>query len=61
VAEKIVTDGIRCEAKAAVKTSKSRTVAGVADELRTLYKVTSGASNYDQLTNELNNLPECRD
>jgi hypothetical protein len=61
VAEKIVTDGISSEAKAAVKAGKSRTVAVVADELRTLYKVTSGASNYDQLTNELNNLPECRD
>ena len=45
----------------AVKAGKSRTVAVVADKLRTLYKVTSGASNYDQLTNELNSTPKCRD
>lgn len=45
----------------AVKTSKSRTAAVVADKLRTLYKVMSGASNYDQLTNELSSMPECRD
>ncbi|MDR7308825.1 hypothetical protein [Rhodoferax saidenbachensis] len=61
VAEKIVTDGISAEAKAATKAGKGRTVAVVADELRTIYKIASGAATYDQLTNELSSMPECRD
>jgi len=61
VAEKVVTDGISAEAKAATKAGKGRTVAVVADELRTIYKLAGAASTYNQLVDELAQMPECKD
>lgn len=60
VAEKILTDGLSAEAKAAKAQGKSNTVAIVADELRTVYKIAAAGAQYNDVVNELNNLPECK-
>jgi len=60
VAEKILTDGLSAEAKAAKAAGKSNTVAMVADQLRTVYKVAAAGATYDDVVNELNNLQECK-
>ncbi len=61
VGEKIATDGLSTEAKAAQAAGKGRTVAVVADEIRTIYKIAGTASQFDALTQELQALPECKD
>ncbi len=60
VAEKILTNGLSAEAKAAKAAGKSNTVAMVADQLRTVYKVAAAGSKYDDIMRELDSLPECK-
>ncbi len=60
VAEMIVTEGLSKEAAAAKKAGKSNTVAIVADQLRSVYKVAAAGAQYDQIVNELDTLPECK-
>jgi hypothetical protein len=44
-----------------MKAGKGRTVAVVMDELSTVYKIANNASTYNQMTSELEKMPECRD
>jgi len=60
VAETIVTEGLSKEAAAAKKAGKSNTVAIVADQLRSVYKVAAAGAQYDQIMGELEKLPECK-
>jgi len=60
VAEKILTNGLSAEAKAAKAAGKSNTVAMVADQLRTVYKVAAAGAKYDDVVRELDALPECK-
>ena len=60
VAETIVTDGLSKEAKAAKAQGKSNTLAIVADELRTVYKIAAAGATYQQVVDELDKLPECK-
>jgi hypothetical protein len=60
VAEKILTNGLSAEAKAAKAAGKSNTVAMVADQLRTVYKIASAGAKYDDVVRELDALPECK-
>ena len=60
VAEMIVTDGLSKEAAAAKKAGKSNTVAIVADQLRTVYKIAAAGANYEQIMGELETMPECK-
>ena len=59
VAEKILTRGLSAEAKAAQAAGKSNTVAMVADQLRTVYKVAAAGAKYDDIMSDLEKLPEC--
>nr|WP_315848624.1 hypothetical protein [uncultured Rhodoferax sp.] len=61
VAEKVVTNGLSTEAKAATAAGKSRTMAIVADQLLTVYKIAGSASTYNNLVGELDTMPECKD
>lgn len=61
VAEKVITDGMSAEAKAATKAGKGRTITVVAEELRSVYKVMAAGARYDQIVGELESLPECKD
>ena len=60
VAETIVTNGLSNEAKAAKAAGKSNTVAIVADQLRTVYKVASAGADYNKIMAELETMPECK-
>ena len=60
VAEMIVTNGLSKEAAAAKKAGKSNTVAIVADQLRSVYRVAAAGAQYDQIVGELETLPDCR-
>ena len=60
VAVKVATSGFNTEAKVAKAAGKSNTVALVADELRTVYKVAAAGARYEQIVTELEALPECR-
>ena len=60
VAEKILTNGLSAEAKAAKAAGKSNTVAMVADQLRSVYKVAAYGAKYDDVMRELDALPECK-
>ena len=60
VAEKLLTRGISAEVKAAQAAGKSNTVAMVADQLRTVYKVAAAGAKYDDIVRELDTLPECK-
>lgn len=60
VAEKILTNGLSAEAKAAKAAGKSNTVAMVADQLRSVYKVAAPTAKYDEVVSELDTLPECK-
>ena len=60
VAVAIVTDGLSKEAKAAKAQGKSNTLAIVADELRTVYKIAAAGATYQQVVDELEKLPECK-
>ena len=60
VAETIVTEGLSKEAAAAKKAGKSNTVAIVADQLRSIYKVAAAGAQYDQIMTELETLPDCK-
>ncbi len=61
VAEKVFTGGVSTEAKAALKAGKGRTVAVVADELLTVYKIAGRAEKFNQLLDELHKMQECKD
>ena len=60
VAEMIVTDGLSKEAAAAKKAGKSNTVAIVADQLKSVYKIAAAGANYEQIMGELETMPECK-
>ena len=60
VAETILTNGLSNEAKAAKAAGKSNTVAIVADQLRTVYKIAAAGASYNQVMTELDSLPECK-
>jgi hypothetical protein len=60
VAEKILTNGLSAEAKAAKAAGKSNTVAMVADQLRSVYKVAAAGAKYESIVAELDGLPECK-
>jgi hypothetical protein len=60
VAEKILTNGLSAEAKAAKAAGKSNTVAMVADQLRSVYKIAAAGAKYDDVVRELDALPECK-
>ena len=55
-----MTDGLSKEAAAAKKAGKSNTVAIVADQLRTVYKVAAAGAKYEDIIRELDTLPECK-
>ena len=58
--KKILTRGLSAEAKAAQAAGKSNTVAMVADQLRTVYKVAAAGAKYDDIMSDLEKLPECK-
>lgn len=58
-AMQVATNGLSNEAKAAVKAGKSNTVAIVADQLRSVYKVAAAGARYDAIVSELEAMPEC--
>jgi len=60
VAETIVTDGLSNQAKAAKAAGKSNTVAIVADQLLTVYKIAAAGADYNKVVSELDALPECK-
>lgn len=60
VAVKVATSAFSPEARAAKAAGKSNTIALVADELRTVYKVAAAGARYEQVVAELEMLPECR-
>ena len=60
VAILVVTEALSAEAAAAKQTGKSNTVAIVADELRTVYRVAAAGADYNQIVGELDALPECK-
>ena len=60
VAETILTNGLSNEAKAAKAAGKSNTVAIVADQLRTVYKIAAAGADYNKIMTELETMPECK-
>ena len=60
VAETILTNGLSNEAKAAKAAGKSNTVAIVADQLRTVYKIAAAGADYNKIMGELEAMPECK-
>ena len=60
VAETIVTNGLSNEAKAAKAAGKSNTVAIVADQLRTVYRIAAAGADYNKIMGELEAMPECK-
>ena len=65
VAEKIFTNGLSAEAKAAARAGKSNTLAMVADELRSVYKVASRGAKFEAILEAIEtaqpSLTECKD
>ncbi len=59
-AVQVATSGLSNEAKAAVKAGKSNTIAIVADQLRSVYKVAAAGARYDAIMGELEAMPECK-
>ncbi len=60
VAETILTEGLSSQAKAAKAAGKSNTVAIVADQLISVYKIAAAGADYNKVVGELDTLPECR-